>query len=192
MSPTAKRALFQTPTRCSKRSKLATSMKSVMKVPKSMQPEMKQYEKSTLTTAFTGYAYSSIPTDMSQGDASDQFIGSKLRMARLRVNYDWSQLTLTEAVRVSVVIPKDPSTTPFLSNARATWDTAQFTVLHDMILPPDLSVSAGTFDVTGPINIEMTSNGVTCLRNNIQIYVGSNGNGTGLANDISYSIWFTG
>jgi len=192
MSPSVKRALFQTPTRRSKRVKTSTSMKTVMKVPKSMIPETKQYIASALAFSSSNYSYSSIPTDMSQGDSSEQFIGSKFRLMRLRVNYDWSALTLIEAVRISVVIPKDPTTAPVLSSASRQWDTTAFTVLHDMLLPKDPAVAAGTFDVTGPINCEMNSTGTSPLRNNVYIYVHSGTNGAALATDVTYSCWFTG
>jgi len=129
---------------------------------------------------------------MSQGDSSEQFIGSKFRLMRLRVNYDWSALTLIEAVRISVVIPKDPTTAPVLSSASRQWDTTAFTVLHDMLLPKDPAVAAGTFDVTGPINCEMNSTGTSPLRNNVYIYVHSGTNGAALATDVTYSCWFTG
>jgi len=191
MSPTAKRALFQTPTRRSKRAK-TTTMKTVMKVPKSMQPEMKQFIAGNLASAAGNSAYSSIPGDMTQGDASTQFDGSKFRVARLRVNYNWSGVTLSDAVRVSVVIPKDPTTVPALVQSRDQWDTTTYTVLHDMLLSRDPSQAAGTFDVTGPINVEMNSGGTAALRNNIYIYVHSTGQGSALAFDMSYSVWFTG
>jgi len=195
MSPTAKRALFQTPTRSNKRSKTLKARGMAVgssKIPRSLLPETKQHIGINLSTALTNSAYTALAEDMTQGTASDDFVGSKFRMMRLRVNYDWGDLTLTDAVRLSVVIPKDPTTNPGIASAIAHWDTNTYTVLHDMLLPRDESLSAGTFDIKGPVNIEMNTAGTAVLRNNIHIYAYSTGNGSGLASDISYSLWFTG
>jgi len=193
MSPTAKRALFQSPVRRSKRAKTSTTMKTAMRVPKSMQPEMKHFLTNALQVGVGDVAQASIPLQMSQGDDSTQFDGSKFRIARIRVNYDWSDLTLTEGVRLSVVIPKNVASGPGpLTAAKNQWDTSEYTILYDMLLPPDLATSAGTFDVTGPINVQMTADGTSVIRNNVYIYAHSAANGANLFPRISYSCWFTG
>lgn len=192
-STTVKRSLFQTPTRASKRSKTSKSStkSTTMKIPRSLMPETKQYVSSILSSATTNYAYASIPSSISQGDDGNDFIGSKFRISRIRVNYDFSQLSLTSGVRVSVVIPKDPSTYPILTSTIQQWDTQTYTVLHDMILPDSPDTATGTFDVTGPINVHMSSAGSTPLRNNVYLFVYSTGNGSALQTDFSYSVWFT-
>jgi len=195
MSPTAKRALFQTPSRSSKRTKTMTTRRAATRIPKSLMPEMKQKVALVLTNSTTNYAYSSIPIDLNQGDAGSEFIGTKFRIARIRVMYDFSGLigTLTEAVRISVIIPKDPSVAPVGTvSSKVPWDNLEQTVLHSMLLPPDLSTSAGTFDVTGPINVEMSHSGGIALRNNVHIIVQSVNQGIALKSDVSYAVWFTG
>lgn len=187
MSPVAKRALFTTPSRSAKRVKRT---KTVMKIPRSLLPETKNYI-GTLTNTATSSAYSSIPLDMTQGDDGSQFLGQKFRMTRLRVNYDFSQLPFSEAVRVTVLIPKDPTTTPSILNAASQWDTSVYTVLHDMILPDAPEALAGTFDVVGPINVDMNSAGTSVLRNNIWIYCFSASAGTAMAPKVLYQLWFT-
>jgi len=195
MSPTAKRALFQTPTRSNKRSRTMKARGMAVgssKIPKALLPETKQYLAASLSTSGFSDAYSPIPEQMTQGDSGSEFLGSKFRVMRLRVNYDWSAISLSGAVRLSVVIPKDPTTNPALTSSRQQWDTNTYTVLHDMLIPPDSSLTAGTFDVKGPINVEMDATGSAPRRNNICIYVFNTGNGAALASDISYSCWFTG
>ncbi|CAN8138887.1 hypothetical protein THIOSC15_1210002 [uncultured Thiomicrorhabdus sp.] len=107
--------------------------------------------------------------------------------------YDFSQLTLSEGVRISVVIPKDPSIAPVITDHIDPWDTQTRTVIFDRILGDSAELLAGTFDVLGPINLEGDSTGTSPLRNNVHIYVHSAANGTNLAssNNISYSMWFT-
>lgn len=161
-----------------------------MKIPRSLLPETKNYIGS-LSNNTTSSAYSSIPGDMSQGDDGSQFIGQKFRMTRLRVHYDFSQLPFSEACRVSVLIPKDPTTTPTGLNAVSQWDTSVYTVLHDMLLPDSPETLAGTFDVVGPINVEMNSLGTGTLRNNIWIYAHSASAGAAMAPKVTYQVWFT-
>lgn len=189
----AKRALFTTPSRSNKRRK-TTKKSAPMRIPKSLLPEMKQFTKDGLS-ASTNYAYSSIYSDMTQGDDADDFIGSKFTLKRLRVIYDYSDLaaSLSEGVRISVVIPKNPSSLPTLTNHIKVWDTQQFTVLFDRILPKDASMLAGTFDVTGPIHMEGINTGTTPLRNNVHIYVHSANNGSNIGNvvRVSYQMWYT-
>lgn len=195
MPLSVKRSLFQTPTRVTKRRRITPrstmSRRMPMRIPKSILPETKNFVQNNLTNTTTNICYSSIPTDMTQGDGGNEFIGKKFRVLRIRVNYDFSQLTVTEAVRFSVLINKDPSTFNLLINARDQWDTADRTILYDMILPDSPDTAAGTFDVVGPINVELNQIGNIPLRNNIIIYAHSAGNGVALAGDITYQVWYT-
>lgn len=188
----AKRALFQTPTRSSKRRK-TSSKKPTMRIPKSLLPETKQYVRNSLTSSTTNEGYSSIAKDMSQGSTGDDFIGSKFRVQRIRVNYDiQSSVTLTEGVRITVLIPKRAGFPPVLSpRANSQWDTHVFTVLHDLLLPDDPSTRTGTFDVVGPINVETNSADSIVMRNDIHILAHSAGAGADLASTISYAVWYT-
>lgn len=144
-----------------------------------------------MLVANTNDCYSSIYTYMQQGDAGEHFSGSKFRMLRLRVMYDFSQITITSAVRMSVVIPKDPSTAPVLASAVNGWDTQQYTVLFDRIVGDAAELLAGTFDVTGPITLEGTNDGITPLRNNVHVYFHSSGNGGAMGIKASIAVWFT-
>lgn len=188
-----RRALFQTPQRPTKRRRM-TKKKAPMRIPKSMLPEMKQYTTTGLS-ASTNYAYLSLYGSMTQGDGSDQFVGSKFTLKRFRFMYDYSDLsaTLTEGVRISVVIPKDPSITPTITDHIDPWDTQNYTVLYDSVLPKDPSCLAGTFDVTGPIHMQGSSGGTSPLRNAVHLYVHSAGLGSTLASPsrCSSSVWFT-
>jgi hypothetical protein len=162
-----------------------------MRVPAYLKPETKQFCTTVLSTGNTNDTYSSILLDMTQGDDGDRFIGCKFRVQRLRVNYDFTGLTLTSGIRMSVVISKSAATTPAIFSSRQQWDTDRFTVLHDMLLPTDDSVRCGTFDVTGPINCELDKTGGVALRNNIWVYAYSTGQGVAMRQDISYAVSFT-
>lgn len=187
----AKRALFTTPSRSTpKRRRITPQTRQVMRIPRSLLPETKQFIRSILTGT-TNTAYSSIYQDMSQGDDGTQFVGTKFRMLRLRVMYDFSQLSLTEGVRMSVVIPKNPSVVPSLLSAITPWDTQQYTVLFDRIVGDDTSLVTGTFDVKGPITLEGDSSGFTPLRNNVIVYFQSASSGANLASKVNYQMWFT-
>lgn len=189
-----KRSLFQTPTRVSKRRKTTSSKKtSLMKIPRSLLPEVKHYTQSISFTTTTHTAYQSVSNTVLQGDDSDDYVGSKFRMLRLRCFYDFTGGTLSEGVRMCVVIPKDPTTAPSIGSAVQPWDNTSYTVLHDMLLPNDKSVLAGTFDVTGPINVEMNLTSSVVQRNNIFVYLYSQ-NAAGVIGDITnfrYEMWFT-
>lgn len=186
--PPTKRSLFQTPQRPSKRARTSKNSRT-MRIPRSLLPEVKQDIVSALTTNSTNYAYSQISAAIGQGDASGERIGNKIRILRMRFNYDFSQLSLTGGVRILVTIPKDPSI-PFVGiGVIGQTYSATTTVLHDLLLPDDPSVLAGTFDVVGPINVEY--NGSTVFRNNVNITVESPGNGANLKNAISYTTWYT-
>lgn len=188
-TPSAKRSLFQTPTRAAKRRK-ASAKKPLMRIPKSLLPETKQFIKSSLTNGDTDFAYSSIPTDMTQGDGGNEFLGAKFRIQRIRVFYD-IDTTLSKGVRIAVAIPKDPSGVVGVTNEREAFNTHQDTVLYDMLLPNDPSCLSGTFDVVGPINVELNAAGTTPLRNNIQVYVHSDNVGLTLTGDVGYCVWYT-
>lgn len=187
-----KRQLFTTPTR-SVRRRTKAKPRTVTRIPRSMKPETKQYISGANFTNTTNEAYVSVPDAIQQGDNDNQFVGTKLRVLRLRVYYDFSQLSLTDAVRISVIIPKDPTATPSLLYNVDPWPNNAYTVLHDMLLPDDPSVLAGTFDITGPINVQYSSGGITPLKNNIYIYLHSASNGASLANlsAVKYSLWYS-
>lgn len=190
----AKRALFTTPSRASKRRRTAAPRRQKpMRIPKALLPEMKQYTKSSLSASSTSYAYSSIPSDMGQGDDGDDFIGSNFRIARIRVYYDFSQISLTSGVRMALVIPKDPSTTSVNAILSTTTpvDKTNFTILFDRLLPDSVDVAAGYFDWSGPLNVEMNKTGTTTLRNNVHLHVYASGVGASMANAFAYAVWFT-
>ena len=190
-----KRNLFTTPSRVKRQKTMGTMTRksAPMKIPKSLLPETKQIFRNLIATSDTDYAIESIPSFMNQGDGSDQFVGSKVRIQRVRVTYDFSGLSLTTGHRIMLVIPKDPSNfvTPVTSNIWHQIDTDQFTVLHDQIMSNDSSLRAGTFDWVGPLNVETNKNGTTPLRNNLTLVVFSDGQGANIRTRVGYSVWFT-
>lgn len=187
----AKRSLFQTPTRSTKRRRTTPTTKrsAPMRIPRALMPEVKQYSATALTTAGANQARHNILTNMTQGTGSDQYLGSRIRMKRLRVHYDYSDLSLTHGVRLLVVIPKQ-TTFGLPANQLSPIDTNEFTVLYDLLLPNDPSVLAGTFDVVGPINMEW-DNANNVKKNGIHVIATSVGAGSGLASRTSLSMWFT-
>jgi len=187
--PPTKRRLFGTPGTPKRRK---TTAKVVARIPKALLPEVKQYSVGTLSSDDgSSRAWTSIPVDMSQGDASSQFDGSKFRIAKIRVYYDYSHLAFTSGIRLVVVVPKDVSTTPNIISKNAI-DTNTTTVLYDRLMSPDPANLAGYFDITGPINVSMNTTGTACLRNAVHIHVYSAANGPALRTATAYAVWFTG
>lgn len=185
-----KRSLFQTPSRPSKRSRGAKTPRrnsQVMRVPAYLKPETKQFKQTALATSLAPVYYTSIATSMTQGDASNEFIGAKFRMTRLRVYYDYSGLTLTRGIRISVIIPK--RTLTFSTVYTEPWDTTDCTVLYDMLLPNDPSVLAGTFDVPGPVNVHMDPTGTTVEKNDVIILI--NSDNASARTQTTYTMWYT-
>lgn len=192
MSTPAKRALFTTPSRSTKRRKtMAKRGAGRFLIPRSLVPETKFHSDGVLGTSTTNYAYQSIPISILSGSGTNARVGAKIRILRMRVMYDFSQISLTEAVRISVVIPKDPSTTPALGNAITPWDTNSFTVLFDRLLGDDTALVSGTFDVKGPLNVDYASTGNTCLRNNVYVYVQSAGQAAAMRLKVTVATWYT-
>jgi len=186
--PSTKRRLFGTPGTPKRRK---TTAKVVARIPKALLPEMKQFIVGNLSSDDgTSRAWSSIPVDMSQGDASSQFDGSRFRIAKIRVYYNYTQISLTDAIRLSVVIPKDVSATPSTTGDNP-WDTNINTVLYDKFVSHDLLNQAGYFDVTGPINVDMSTTGTSCLRNAVHIHVSSTSKGNNMRFNTAYAVWFT-
>lgn len=167
-----------------------------MRIPRSLLPEMKQYTKSFLTQGTATTAQSYIPQDMAQGDGSNEFVGHKFRVMRLRVHYDFSDAVVTTGgIRIVVYIPKNPSELTFpIGNNVSPIDTTRYTVLKDLQLPGDPSRLAGWFDVKGPINVELDLTGSVLRKNALGINVVSRDNqssATYLNNRTTYSLWYT-
>lgn len=160
--------------------------RAVSRIPRSL-IEMKTFEKTDLTGSSTSYAYSSIATDMTQGDGGNQFIGSKFRLMSLKIKYDFSSVTLQSGVRIAIVIPKIPSAIPYLGSSIDNWDAHSITVLKDILLPNDSALKCGIVDLKGPINIELDVSGSSPLKNNVYIFVYSLNNGSLLRSDFSYT-----
>lgn len=187
----AKRALFTTPSSRTKRRKATPRSKPRMSIPRSLLPETKQFSGAASVVLNTNVTCQQLTAAMTQGDRGDEFSGSKWRMLRMRIFYDFSQLSLTEGVRMSVVIPKDPNVTPSLTSAIAQWDTRSTTVLFDRLVGDDTALVTGTFDVVGPINVELNQGGTGALRNNIWIYFHSANSGTAMSSKNTFSVWYT-
>lgn len=188
-----KRSNYHAPLRDTKRSKRSPKKFQRTKIPRSLMPETKQYFQDSLTNPSINYAYSVITSDMSQGDSGSQFIGSHMRVLRIRCYYDFSDYTasLFEGVRLSLYIPKNPTGIIAQNNARDPWDKHLVTPLHEMLLPRDTAALTGVFDWTGPVNVEFDSAGTGALRNALVLQVTSNGSGVNLASRLSYVVWYT-
>jgi len=172
----SRRRLFTTPTSSAKRRRVMTQTS----IPKSLQPELKQFATLTnLGTSGANTAIMSIPAYMAQGDGGDQFIGSKFRIVRVRVYFDYSDVVTTSGIRLSLGIPKDPSDTTILSTSTegtlAIPIMRQVTMLKEMFLKTDGSNLNGYMEWNGPLNVEMNVSGVTPLKNNLILQINSEG-----------------
>jgi len=68
-----------------------------------------------------------------QGDDGDDYTGSKLYMERLDTTLDAK--TVCGGVRLTVLMPKDPTTVPVALRARSKYDERLFTILYDEFIP---------------------------------------------------------
>lgn len=193
MSSARRTLLFDTPARPFKRARRSSKAKpkaTAMTIPRSLLPETKQFTKSALTSSLTSNAYSTIGADITQGDSSAQIIGSKFRIKRLRVMYNFN--SVTQPSRIVVYISKRPSQSPSVVNNMTTaLDTNLYTVLYERLIPDDSAYQVGTFDVPMNLQVELDVNGAVVYKNDIRICVYSLSNGTNVQSNCGYSIWYT-
>jgi len=181
-TPTRRRA-FVTPTSTPKRRRVMTQARIL----KSMQPELKQFVSvfDLTSTPGSNFCTASIPSIMSQGDDGDRYIGSKFRILRIRVYFDYTDVTITSGVRLQLGIPKDPTATTI--NATSGLGTTspanyrQVTMLKDMFLKTDGSNLNSYMEWNGPLNVEMNDNGTSPLKNNLILQINSTGVGDELS-----------
>jgi len=181
-STPARRRLFTSPASSAKRRRVMTQTR----IPKSLQPEIKQFVNAiTMGTVGANTATLSIPIYMNQGNDGDEFVGSKFRILRVRVFFDYTDVTTTSGIRMALGIPKDPSATTVLTNASdgtvVPHNMRQVTMLKEMFLKTDGSNLNGYMEWLGPLNVEMNDTGNTPLKNNLILQVNSIGVGALLA-----------
>lgn len=128
MSPAAKRALFQTPMSSKRRRTMSRPKVALSQLPASVKPEIKFNEPNTSGATSSSAIYYVRPT--AQGDDGDDFTGSDCFLKSL----DFGVLMSTtgwHACRVSVLVPKDPTTLPTYLNPLRRYNHHDFTVLYD-------------------------------------------------------------
>jgi len=128
----------------------------------------------------------SLPLAMTQGLAGDNFNGSKFRILRVRVYYDYSDLTPTSAIRMGLGMSKDPSVTSLFSTIPGQETTLpanyrSVTMLKEKMLKTDGSDHAGIWEWTGPLNVEMNDAGTLVRKNNLTLQINSESLGASLA-----------
>lgn len=201
-APSARRALlFDTPMRPTKRMRTSKSRRSrPMRLPRSLLPEMKQFTASQLTSSTTGFASSSVATDMNQGTLGSEFVGKTFRVKRLRLYYDMAKSTPTgydgSAIRLFVYISKRPGTvltSPLVGSSVDPVDGEFFTVFADRIVPTGENTNAGTIDVKMNLPIDTGDNGTFVYRNDLRVAIFANGatSGSTLNTNVGYTVWFT-
>jgi len=181
-STPARRRLFTTPTSTVKRRKVMTQTR----IPKALQPELKQYVSSAnMSTSGLNSAYFSICGIMNQGDDGNDFLGSKMRILRVRVFFDYSDVATTSGIRLSLGVPKDPSdiliTDTGTSGTVVPHNMRTVTMLKEMFLKTDGSNLNGYMEWNGPLNCEFVAAGSTPVKNNLILQINSDG----VASDIS-------
>jgi len=135
---------------------------------------------------------------MAQGNDGDQFIGSKFRIVRVRVYFDYSDITTTSGIRLSLGIPKNPSDGTILDTTTegtlAVPNMRRVTMLKDMFLKTDGSNLNGYMEWNGPLNVEMNDTGITPLKNNLILQINSEGQSTNIGSSTRtrVEVLFTG
>ena len=192
----ARRRLFTSPASSTKRRRVMTQTR----MPKALMPEIKQYTSTGVNLLTTGLntAYRSIPVLMSQGNDGEQFSGSKFRILRVRVYFDYSDVTTTSGVRLSLGIPKDPSDLTILSTGTAgtmlPHNMRRVTMLKETFLKTDGSNLNGYMEWVGPLNVEMSDDGTVPLKNNLILQINAEGVSGSLSdfNRTAIEVLFTG
>lgn len=164
-----------------------------------MQPELKQWVSAvTMTTVGTNSATMSIPAFMNQGDNGDNFIGSKFRILRVRVYFDYTDVTTTSGIRLALGIPKDITDNAILdvgtSGTVIPHNMRRVTLLKEMFLKTDGSNLNGYMEWSGPLNIEMSDTGATPLKNDLHLQINSDGVASSIASNARtrVEVLFTG
>jgi len=194
-STPSRRRLFASPSTSVKRRRVMTQSK----IPKSMQPELKQWRSTTsLNASGLNSVVMSIPSFMTQGNDGDQFLGSKFRIARVRVFFDYSDVTTTSGIRLALGIPKDPSSQTILDTSTSgtviPHNMRTDTMLKELFLKTDGSNLNGYMEWSGPLNVEMNALGTAALKNNIILQINSDGVSASLASSTRtrVEVLFTG
>jgi len=93
-------------------------------------PELK-YRDYSLLSSGTGNIEQLI---VLQGDDGDDYTGSKLFMERIDTSCSFSS---PESARLTVLMPKDPTSAPIFLDPTRRYDERQFTILYDEIIPSE-------------------------------------------------------
>ena len=169
------------------------------RIPKAMLPELKQFVSTANLTSGTDEAYVSIPSIMNPGTGGDDFEGSKFRIARVRVYYDYTDVASTSGIRMALGMPKVSTATTILPTG-ATLGTVRpanlrsTTIVKEKFLKTDGSDLNGYMEWTGPLNVEMNGPGNGIFKNNLIFQVNSDGVGASLADAsrTAIEVLFTG
>jgi hypothetical protein len=141
-------------------------------LPRSIIPETKFHD-TQITTVSSNFMTASIVPP--QGQDGDQFIGSQLRCKSL--DFSWWATTSTQdvSVRISVLIPKDPSVTPVFLPAQSRYDHHDFTIVHDVLFSTQ---DTRCQRITLPLNaiVRFNKTGTAVTQNDIFIAVNCTGN----------------
>jgi len=184
---TTRRLPFTTYTPPAKRQRTMTRRTTrSLPVRRAAVPEVKQFISFSPLTSVTNGAYVSIPGIMTQGDDGQDFIGSKFRILRVRIYYDYSGVAAGTPIRLGLGVPKDVSTVSLFTttaNLSQILPSNHFniTMLKEKHLKTDSSDRTGIMEWTGPLNVEMDSGGANPLKNNLIFQANSDSNGVALA-----------
>jgi len=180
---TIRRLPFTTYTPSAKRRRTTgRSTTRTLSVRRYQAPEVKQFISSTSLTSVTNGAYASLSVIMTNGDDGNDFVGSKFRILRVRIYYDYTDVTAGNPIRMALGVPKDPTTTSLLTTTALQGlvlpaNYHNITILKEKFLKTDGSDRSGVMEWTGPLNVEMDTQGIAALRNNLIFQVNSENQG---------------
>lgn len=136
-------------------------------IPKSLMPETKFTDRTSTVASSFFNAFTVLPL---QGDDGDDFIGSKINLRSLDVT---SFVSTPTNVRVSVLIPKDPSVAPTSIGPNLKYSQHDFHILYDeFFTAPDKSGTRFKISLNGK-TAEWNTLGSTVLKNNIYVVTNS-------------------
>ena len=125
------------------------------------------------TNGNTTFTFASLQLSPSQGVDGNQFVGSSLNLKGVDISVYNSLSAGGNAMRVTLLAPKDPSVVPTALNTENRYSERDFTVYYDEFVPSTASNGVRfKRNLTG--KMKYNSLGTTVLENNLYLVVNTN------------------
>lgn len=128
-----------------------------------------------------GNAAASLSALITSGAGEGQRVGSKIKIVKIECKYNAANWTAfkDDGMVTRIIMHKDPSDTPAISDAGVFHDPADTILLHEELTSPGTGM-AGAWTWYGPLNVEFSGDTTTVRKNNVyaQVHHGAGAAGT--------------